>query len=341
MSRAVICLLAAILLASLLYVPVSVTAGGADKSAEKLVENANRLYTLASCRYDLLEKAGAEGLEDVATLISEAGEALANATAGMEDGNYTSAKYYAITAINLLCSALNSEEELAEENGVSLAGCGLELAAEVRERNATRYPLEVAFNVTEDRMNELLESINRAMARVSSLSESGLISEDLAEEITANLTKLKEILEVNVSGLIEEGRSLLREFNISEAAHRLAEAKRLLGIVNSALHKLGYKMLTVRGRTIGLNLTEAEAKMLLKQRRFENEIRKRLENMREHLLRQLEQFRERVRRMVEKMLEKLDKTPPGLERKLPGDEGLQGSGAKGGNGKDKGKGGKP
>jgi len=332
MKRLLACMLIIGIVASLVLVPVDITAG-IDKAAEKILYNVERLYNLTNCRYEVLSEAAPEEysseLEEIWQLIMNGSSLSSIAKSKFEEGNYTEAKRLAVLSIVNLGRALRLESTLARDLNINFSACRLEMTpvppVQLRERIRQKigkeyekaHALKVAFNVTEDRKEELLNRINELINKIDELEEDGILDPELAGQLKANFTLLKQILEINVTRLIEEGRLLLEDFNVSEAAHRLAAANKLLGLVTSSLHRIGYKLLLAKGRALGIALREDEVKGLLKRKRFEHEIRSRLENIREKMEERLKHVRGKTRKMLEKVREKLEKTPPGHAKGMP------------------------
>ncbi len=295
---------------------------GAAFAASNLVGVASRLSKLAHCRNEVLASSNVTKTEYAALFqsalnLTAAGDSyLKLANSSLAAGNYSAAFLYAKLAIQSYGRALELQEQIADKLNVSFAACKAVLAppkkvAPQLPRNATCkwtpefYPLMTAFNVTERRIEELERLV------------------ELAEEKGYNASGLKALLD-QAEELVEEGRKLALACNISAAAHKLAEAKKILGAVNAALAKLGVERLARELRRAGIEVNETEVEELekaLKKGKIAEEVAKVANKTLSKLQKEIEKLEKGaakakgVEKEIEKRLEKIDKVLEKLSEK--------------------------
>lgn len=246
------------------------TGKGAARAAGNLVRVAAKLSLMVRCRNEILALANATRsqlaphYQEALNLTATGDSHLANANASLAAGNHTLALRYAHAAIQSYGRALELQEHIADALNVSFAACRAVLAppkvlpilrnaTEGVVRNVTCkwapdfYPLMTAFNVAERRIDEL----EKLTSKLGKLTEHDFNLSKTLSNLTSLLTQARE--------LVESGRSLAAACNISGAAHRLAEAKRLIGAASSELAKLGVRKLIKDMGRAGIEVDEAEA----------------------------------------------------------------------------------
>ncbi|MEM2794261.1 MAG: hypothetical protein QXY49_00240 [Thermofilaceae archaeon] len=230
------------------------------KGADKLVEAAARLKEMVYCRnqvlanYNLTTYANLSEAFNLALNLTLTGDSyLSQALAALEGGNYSTAKSYAVLALQKYGKVIELQEELRDRLDASFAACRAVLAehppVESNEtyvpRNLTCkwtpefYPVKMAFDEAERRLAEL-ESI------VANLTGKGY-----------NLTAIADAL-IKGRGLVEEGRARAASCNISAAAHYLAQVRSILGHTTAQLAKLGRERLVKELRNSDLDINETE-----------------------------------------------------------------------------------
>jgi len=317
--------------------PAAPAAPGVRVAAENLIRVAVKLGTMVHCRNEVLLAANVTRTELNATFqavlnLTKAGDGyLAQANASLAAGNYTAAMRYAQLAIRSYGRALELQEDIREQLGVSFAACRVTIAPP-REipapaRNATCrwtpefYPLMTAFNVTERRVEEL----RRLLARL--------------EERGYNVTGLAMMLD-EAEKLVEEGRQLALACNVSEAAHKLAQANKYIGAVNAAIAKLGgMRFVKELERRFGIEIGKEEVEKAMRRGKLpeklaekvnetlrklavteglsEKELRdvgKRVGNL-EKLIEKLKK-EERVPRIAEEISRKVEEIRKSIEREI-------------------------
>jgi len=292
---------------------------GARVAAENLIRVAAKLGAMVHCRNDVLLAANVTQTELNATFqavldLTKAGdEHLARANSSLAAGNYTAAMRYAQLTIQSYGNALELQEEVGEQLGVSFAACRVAIAPPKERdvpapaRNATCrwtpefYPLMTAFDVTERRIEEL----RKLLARL--------------EERGYNVTELAMTLD-EAGKLVEEGRRLALACNVSEAARKLAEASKHIGAVNAAVARLGGMRFVKEVRKAGLEVNETEVREALKRGKLPEKLAEKVgealrkikvaEGMGEKELKGVEKGLERI----EKLLERLGKEKVNREK---------------------------
>lgn len=289
---------------------------GAAVAAGNLIRVASRLSELVHCRKEVLAAANVTqteyaGLYQHVLNLTSLGDAyLSLANGAYAAGDYATAFRHAQAAIQSYGAALELQEFIARQLNIPFAACRFVLAPveppAARDLAANRtckwrpefYPMMTAFDVTERRIEELEKLAARA-------AEQGY-----------NVSEIISLLE-KARSLVEEGRSLAVACNESAAAHRLAEAKRLLGLANAALARLGTQRLIREMMRRGVEVNETEVEEVAKAVRNGRAA----EKIFELINRTLNRIRERVEReariegeeALEKRLQKLDE----LLEKLP------------------------
>ncbi|RLF06166.1 MAG: hypothetical protein DRK00_02400 [Thermoprotei archaeon] len=289
------------------------------KGIERLIEVGEKLQSLVHCRSDVLLKHNVTvhaelnaSFAEVLNLTAEGDEYLKAALEAWEAGNYTDAKIYVVMAIRSYGSALELQEAIGEALNASFKACRMVVAEQPPTPPAPKanvtckwspqfYPLMTAFDVAEHRLEELREM-------VSKLEERGY-----------NVSQLVSLLK-EAEELIEEGRALAVNCNISAAALKLAEARRLIGLITAQVHKLGYAALIHKLEEMGIKANMSELRRALKERRFlqklEEKIEKLLEKIREKqakLEKHLEKMLERLRERIQESIKRRQGTPgPGI-----------------------------
>jgi len=308
--------------------PANVTAPqgrGAAAAAAALVSAAARLSQLAHCRNEVLASANVTETEYAAlyqsalNLTAAADAYLALANESLRAGNYTTAFHYAQLALRSYGEALHLQEEVAEALNVSFYACRAVLAPPAAPKplpaaNVTCrwtpefYPLMTAFDVAERRIEELEE----LLSRVQSWNLTGL------ENATAYLEEARR--------LVEEGRRLALSCNISAAAHRLAEAKRLIGRVQALVARAGAASFIRELRRAGVEVNESQVEELVKAVREGKAAKKVAELVNATVGRwreRLERKEVKVDEKVLKGLERLEKALEKVERSAARGRGLE------------------
>ena len=247
------------------------------RCVEKLIENAERLRAVVHCVNGVLLESNISRSSYLNVTYSKIlnltrhGDLYLNMSRSLlVDLNYTSAKYYAVLSIQSYGAALELQEELAVAVNASLEVCGVEPGEGWRgvEENATSKergelrPLIVAFEVAESRIEELRELVEKVK------------DEGYDVELLSSLLDEAE-------DLVEEGRTLALAGNVSEAAHRLARAKKILGLVNSEIHELGFKTVAHKLRGMGVKVNATEIKELMKKGEFREKVIEKMKHARE------------------------------------------------------------
>lgn len=291
---------------------------GVAAAALNLFKVAAKLSRLVHCRNEVLATANvtqtehADTYQTILELTARGDTYLSLANSSITAANYTAALRYAQEAIRNYGKALELQELVKDLLNLSFAACKVVLAPVEPPRdkgpavNRTCkwspefYPMMTAFNVTERRIEELEKLIARA-------AEQGY-----------NVSGILSLLE-KARSLVEEGRSLAVACNESAAAHRLAEAKKLLGLANAELAKLGARRLAKEMVRRGVEVNETETEEVVRAVRNGRA----LEKISELINRTLNRIRERVEReariegeeatKLAKRLQKLDE----LLEKLP------------------------
>jgi hypothetical protein len=266
---------------------------------------------MVHCRNGVLEAANVTRSELNATFqavleLTAAGDRyLALANSSLAAGNYTAAMRYAQLAIQSYGRALELQEDIGEQLGVSFAACRAVIAPPKKgvpapARNVTCkwtpefYPLMTAFNVTERRIEEL-------RALLAKLEERGY-----------NVTGLATMLD-EAKKLVEEGRKLAQNCSISEAAHKLADAKKYIGAVDAAIAKLGGMRFVKEVRKVEIEINETEVEEALKKGKLSEELSEKInETLRKIIITEglsEEDLRNIMKRIenIEKLLGKLGK----------------------------------
>jgi len=149
------------------------------------------------------------------------------------------------------------------------------------------YPLMTAFNVTERRIGEL-------RALLAKLGERGY-----------NVTGLAAMLD-EAERLVSEGRRLAQNCSISEAAHKLAEAKKYIGAVDAAIAKLGGMRFVKEVGKAGIEVNETEVKEALKKGKLPEKLAEKVnETLRKISIPEKED--EKELRNIEKRIENIEK----------------------------------
>jgi DNA repair exonuclease SbcCD ATPase subunit len=205
---------------------------------------------------------------------------------------------YAQLAIQSYGRALELQEDIKEQLGVSFAACKAVIAPPKKEvpapaRNVTCkwtpefYPLMTAFNVTEHRIEEL-------RALLAKLEERGY-----------NVTGLAMMLD-EAKKLVEEGRKLAQNCSISEAAHKLADAKKYIGAVDAAIAKLGGKRFVKEVRKVEIEIDETEVEEALKKGKLSEKLAEKVnETLRK--ISETEKADEKALKNIEKRIENIEK----------------------------------
>jgi uncharacterized protein YlbG (UPF0298 family) len=252
---------------------------------------------MVHCRNGVLEAANVTQTELNATFqavleLTAAGDRyLALANSSLAAGNYTAAMRYAQLAIQSYGRALELQEDIGEQLGVSFAACRAVIALPKRgvpasARNATCkwtpdfYPLMTALDVTERRIGEL-------RALLAKLGERGY-----------NVTGLAAMLD-EAERLVSEGRRLAQNCSISEAAHKLAD-------VDAAIAKLGAMRFVKEIGKAGIEVNETEVKEALKKGKLPEKLAEKVnETLRKISIQEKED--EKELRNIEKRIENIEK----------------------------------
>ncbi len=286
------------------------TIPGAKSAATNLIRVATKLGAMVHCRNEVLLAANVTQTELNATFqavldLTKAGDKyLAQANASLVAGNYTAAMRYAQLAIQSYGKALELQEDIKEQLGVSFAACRVVIAPPkekeipVPARNITCkwtpefYPLMTAFNVTESRIREL-------RALLAKLEERGY-----------NVTGLALMLD-EAEKLVEKGRELAQNCSISEAAHKLAEAKKYIGAVDAAIAKFGGMRFVKEIRKAEIEINETEVEEALKKGKLSEKLAEKInetlrkimttEGLSEKDLRNIEKRIENIEKLLEKL----------------------------------------
>jgi len=280
---------------------------GAEKAVENLIRVATKLGAMVHCRNEVLLAANVTETEQFETFqavltLTEAGDGyLALANSSFITGNYTAAKLYAQLAIQSFGRALELQEEIGDELGVSFAVCKAVISPPKKEvpvpaRNITCkwtpefYPLMTAFNVTEHRIEELRALLAK------------LEGQDY------NVTRLAMMLD-QASELVEEGRQLAQTCNISEAAHKLGEATKLIGLVNAGVAKLGAKRFAHELAKDGVEINETEVREALRRGQIVDKIAEKIEEALRRLEEKIEDIEEKIEEKIERLERLMEKLP--------------------------------
>jgi methionine-rich copper-binding protein CopC/tetratricopeptide (TPR) repeat protein len=282
----------------------NITIPGAKVAAANLIQVAGKLGAMVHCRNEVLLAANVTKTELNATFeavlsLTKAGdEYLSRANSSLNAGNYTAAMRYAQLAIQSYGKALELQEDIKEQIGVSFAACKAVIAPPKKEvpapaRNVTCkwtpefYPLMTAFNVTERRIEEL----RALLAKL--------------EERDYNVTGLAMMLD-EAKKLVEEGRKLAQNCSISEAAHKLADAKKYIGAVDAAIAKLGGMRFVKEVRKVEIEINETEVKEALKKGKLSEKLYEKInETLRKMII--AENMSDRDLRNIEKRIENIEK----------------------------------
>ncbi|MCD6358123.1 MAG: hypothetical protein J7L75_06065 [Thermoproteales archaeon] len=272
------------------------------KGVESLIKVAEKLQSLVHCRSDVLLEYNVTvyaelnaSFNAVLNLTARGDNYLSAALEALEAGNYTDAKRYAVMAIRSYGSALELQEAIGDSLNASFRACRTVIAEqppttpapEARANTTCKwspefYPLMTAFNVAERRLEELEKMLSR-------LEEKGF-----------NVSQLVPLLK-EAEKLVEEGRALAISCNVSAAAHKLAEARKLIGLITSEIHRLGYVALVHKLEKMGVRANMSELRRALKARRFLQKLEEKIER----LLKKIKERQEKLDKHLEKMLEKL------------------------------------
>jgi len=280
------------------------TIPGAKIAAANLIQVAGKLGAMVHCRNEVLQAANVTQTELNATFqavldLTAAGDRyLALANSSLAAGNYTAAMRYAQLAIQSYGRALELQEDIKEQLGVSFAACKAVIAPPKKEvpapaRNATCkwtpefYPLMTAFNVTERRIEEL-------RALLAKLEERGY-----------NVTGLAMMLD-EAKKLVEEGRKLAQNCSISEAAHKLADAKKYIGAVDAAIAKLGGKRFVKEVRKAEIEINETEVEEALKKGKLSEKLSEKINETLRKII-EAEKMSDKNLKNIEKKVEKIEK----------------------------------
>ncbi|MEM1567704.1 MAG: hypothetical protein QXI84_04425 [Thermofilaceae archaeon] len=276
-------------------------------AAQNLVRVASRLSSLVHCRNEILAAANVTQTEyaslyqQVLNLTSVGDKYLALANESLNNADYSAAFRYAHAAIQSYGAALELQEFIKDQLDISFAACRFVLAPveppvpKGPEANRTCkwtpefYPLMTALDVAERRIEELEKLVARA-------AENGY-----------NVSEIAQLLE-RAKSLVEEGRKLAQACNESEAAHRLAEAKKLLGLANAALARLGTQRLVRDMARRGVEVNETDIESIGRALRSG----KAVEKIAELVNRTLSRVRERVEKQIRLEKEEMEK----LEKRL-------------------------
>ncbi len=287
---------------------------GTEKAVANLIRVATKLGAMVHCRNEVLLAANVTQTELDATFqvvldLTKAGdEYLALANSSFITGNYTAAKRYVQLAIQSYGRSLELQEEIGEELDVSFAVCKAVIAPPKEEgpapaRNVTCkwtpefYPLMTAFNVTERRIEEL-------KLLLAKLEERGY-----------NIAGLATMLD-QASELVEEGRQLAQVCNISEAAHKLGEATKLIGLVNAEVAKLGAKRFAHELAKAGVEINETEVREALRRGQIVDKIAEKIEEASRRLEERIENIEEKIEEMFERLGRIMEKLPEKVKERV-------------------------
>jgi thiamine kinase-like enzyme len=118
--------------------------------------------------------------------------------------------------------------------------------------------------------------------------------------------------------LVEEGRKLAQNCSISEAAHKLADAKKCIGAVDAAIAKLGGMRFVKEVRKVEIEINETEVEEALKKGKLSEKLSEKInETLRKIIITEglsEEDLRNIMKRIenIEKLLGKL-----GKEKQIP------------------------
>lgn len=291
--------------------PNATTIPGAKVAAANLIRVAAKLSAMVHCRNEVLLAANVtqtelEAVFQAALNLTRAGDDyLALANSSLAAGNYTAAMRYAQLAIQNFGRALELQEDLKEQLGVSFAACKAVIAppkeAPAPAKNATCkwtpefYPLMTAFNVTEHRVEELRELLAKL------------------EERGYNVTGLAVMLD-QASSLVEEGRRLALACNVSEAAHKLADARKYIGAVDAAIAKLGGMRFVKEVKKAGIEVNETEVREALKKGKISEKIVEKINETLRKLLTRMEEMKEKDLKEIEKITRNIEKLSEKVEK---------------------------
>lgn len=277
---------------------------GVEKAASNLIRVASKLQELVYCRNKALLEANVSTTEwsdefgRVANLTAEGDNYLTLSRESLNSNNFSAALRFAHLAIRRYGTALEIQEKIKDAMGLSFAACRAVLAPEKEKPSPVAnktckwtpdfHPLMAALNVTRERIRELEDVVAEARER------------------GYNVTGLAEALE-RAKTLVEEARNLAVACNVSSAARKLAEAKKLVGFVNSAIAKLGDQRIIKEMVKQGIDVNETEIKELRKELKKGRIV----EKIAELINKTLERIRNEVREKVEKKEEN-----KGLERRI-------------------------
>ena len=308
-------LIAAVLLASFaqLYSQPQVAA-----PAERLTEAAQRLQELAHCRNQVLQGVvqNRSALAEVLSLTSTGDNYLALARQALSAGNASQAFSYAISALRTYGRVLELQEGLRGLVNASFASCGAVLAPELE--NVTAKLGRVAAENRTCRWSPsfypLMVAINVSLQRVSTLESIALKASESGYDVS-NATRLLS----QARELLASAQSLAVECLTDEAARKLAEANKLIGLASAELAKAGARRLVAEMRAYGLEVSKVgEVLEALRGRRFEEYLVNRTLDALLNITRGVQELeRERVRlQQLERLLSRIQERVQGELKQL-------------------------
>jgi hypothetical protein len=310
-------IIAIVLLATMAYI---YSAPQVTTPAESLIASAERLQQLVYCRNQVLQNLSQNSqlFTQIVNLTATGDNYLAKAKQYLNLGNATQAMQYAVLALRTYGQALDLQEKLRDTLGTSFASCRAVLAPQQanltanlyrnRVRNETCkwsqdfYPQYVAINVSLQRVNELESIASRA-------ASSGYD--------TSNATRLLN----QARQLLLEAQSLASNCLLNESAHRLAEARKLIGQATSELARAGAMRTIAEMRRNGLDVngtSVGEVMRALRARKFEEYLLNKTADTLLNVTRNvpgLERQRNRLQ-LLEQLLARIQERAKGIHKQL-------------------------
>ena len=256
-SAALVLVLSATILA-MAYPPVF---GDEARSAQVLIQNAQRLQAIVYCRNNVIESslnvtANAELWAEIQNYTSMGDYYLNASIQFYNQGNYTAAQIDAIWSIHYYGRTISLQARLAGRSNVTFTSC---TAAAL---NLTRIHMPPWANAT-GRFNESAHSyivIQHLLFKINILQD----RLDRIKEIVSNVNATDEELE-EINSLIAQAESLLAQArtllnttdsnsSIVEVKKILAQVHRILGELNHHLANLGLMIALHRASMMGMRL---------------------------------------------------------------------------------------
>jgi hypothetical protein len=226
---------------------------GPDKSAETLINNAQKLQSHAYYRNSVLINAttslnASQYTYNISLILNltKLADSYLNLSRNLySEGNYTGAASYAIKAINTYGEVIELQEELSEALNVSFKA-----GKEAEEYNFT------ATNITAINRTALVLQLEVLKARIAELKNVlGRVNQSIYN-VTGALNLLGDAEELLVDA---EERLQAGNMTVPELAKILATVKKILGLVNAELQRASLKVTVVRAMKLGIlkkNATE-------------------------------------------------------------------------------------